>query len=108
MTTTTPDTWTRVGSVGVDAGCLLIVDPSYVWQRDNPALYAEVCDTLLSSADGHCQTLNDLAVIVESGIGDGYYPVEVRYEDSPESGRRIAEVRVRFLPHPYFDDTPAA
>jgi hypothetical protein len=36
------------------------------------------------------------AVAVGTGMGDGRYRVEGRYADSP-FGRRIAEVRVRFL-----------
>jgi hypothetical protein len=38
-------------------------------------------------------------VLVGTGLGDGVYPVEARFEQV-EGTTRIAEVRVRFLPHP--------
>lgn len=96
--------WVQVGSVGVDAGCLLLADPSYVWQQDQPDRYEQevCCDwtayRVLRFEKGH----EGLGVLVSTGLGDGFYPVEVRWEDAGGFGRRIAEVRVRFLPHPYF------
>jgi hypothetical protein len=91
--------WEVIGQIGVDAGCLLIADPCYVWQQEQSERYEqEVCDDwgdhkTLKFPGGHA---------VASGLGDGVYPVEVRYEDVPGWGRRVAEVRVRFLPHSYF------
>jgi hypothetical protein len=41
----------------------------------------------------------EVAVVAETGLGDGVYPVEARFEDA-EGAVRIAEIRVRFLPHP--------
>ena len=35
-------------------------------------------------------------VVATSGYGDGVYPVYARYEDG-----RVAELRIKFLPHPY-------
>jgi hypothetical protein len=40
-----------------------------------------------------------VAVLAGTGLGDGVYPVEARFEEA-EGAIRIAEVRVRFLPHP--------
>jgi hypothetical protein len=40
-----------------------------------------------------------VALVLSTGLGDGLYPVEVRFEDVA-AAVRIAEVRVRFLPHP--------
>jgi hypothetical protein len=40
-----------------------------------------------------------VAMYVSTGLGDGVYPVEARFEVA-EGAVRIAEVRVRFLPHP--------
>ena len=40
-----------------------------------------------------------VAMYVGTGLGDGVYPVEARFEEA-EGAMRIAEVRVRFLPHP--------
>jgi hypothetical protein len=84
------------------------MDPCYAWQREQPERYeAEVCDPDWSEHrqipyPGPGPSEIDMGVIVSSGLGDGVYPVEVRYEDVPGWGRRVAEVRVRFLPHPYF------
>jgi hypothetical protein len=43
-----------------------------------------------------------VAVVVQTGLGDGRYTVEARYEDSM-FGERCAEIRIKFLPHPQFD-----
>jgi hypothetical protein len=40
-----------------------------------------------------------VAVYVGTGLGEGLYPVEARFEEA-EGVTRIAEVRVRFLQHP--------
>jgi hypothetical protein len=40
-----------------------------------------------------------VAVLLGTGLGDGVYPVEARFEEA-EGTMRIAEVRIRFLPHP--------
>ena len=40
-----------------------------------------------------------VAMYVGTGLGDGVYPVEARFEEA-EGAMRIAEVRVRFLPYP--------
>ena len=46
---------------------------------------------------------NDLgiavALVLSTGLGDGTYPVEARFEEAA-GAVRIAEIRVRFLPHP--------
>jgi hypothetical protein len=40
-----------------------------------------------------------VALVLSTGLGDGLYPVEARFEGA-EGTVRIAEIRVRFLPHP--------
>ena len=40
-----------------------------------------------------------VALVLSTGLGDGLYPVEARFEDVA-GAVRIAEIRVRFLPHP--------
>jgi len=42
-------------------------------------------------------------VRAETGLGDGCYTVEARYEDLGEWGKRVAEIRIKFLPHPQLD-----
>jgi hypothetical protein len=43
-----------------------------------------------------------IAAVTETGLGDGRYKVEARYEDLGEWGKRVAEIRIKFLPHPMF------
>ena len=40
-----------------------------------------------------------VALLVGSGLGDGSYPVEARFEEAAGLVR-IAEVKITFLPHP--------
>jgi hypothetical protein len=40
-----------------------------------------------------------IALMFSTGLGDGVYPVEARFEEAA-GAVRIAELRVRFLPHP--------
>ena len=40
-----------------------------------------------------------VALVFSTGLGDGVYPVDARFEEA-EGAVRIAEIRVRFLPHP--------
>jgi len=39
-----------------------------------------------------------VALVLSTGLGDGLYPVEARFEEA-EGTMRIAEIRIRFLPH---------
>jgi hypothetical protein len=94
--------WEQVGICGVDAGVLMLMDPCYVrdvgFDFDTEVVeFMGEGDTLqLDFPAGH----GGKGVVVRTGLGDGVYPVEARWEDAPGWGRRIAEVRVTFLPHP--------
>lgn len=112
--TTAPETWVRIGDVGVDAGMIWLGDPCYILHRDEGQEpvdvgkdWSEFCERFHERAKdtgtaqfaynmGH----DGLGVCVNSGLGDGVYPVEARYEDDPNWGKRVAEVRIKFLPHP--------
>ena len=81
--------WLYSGSVAVDSGTVLLIDPGYkrpdleaVHRSADP--YGEVP---LSAAPLHT------AVACQAGMGDGIYPAYVRLA---ESGR-VAELRVVFL-----------
>jgi len=41
-----------------------------------------------------------IAVVFNSGIGDGYYPVYAKIVDLGKLGKRIGEVRIDMLEHP--------
>lgn len=98
----------RIGSVGVDSGQLMVVDPCYIKSDfevdyseeeiakiqagnpiDVPLNYNGACAvTLGDSSAGGMQ--NDLAVAFSSGYGDGVYPVYATYN----SDGRIVKVEI--------------
>jgi hypothetical protein len=88
--------WQVIGQVPIDTGRLALVDPM---NADDISRHEE--DELGSMTYG--VVTNDfgvgVAVLLGTGLGDGRYPVEARFE-SAEGSMRIAEIRVRFLPHP--------
>lgn len=100
----------EIGEVGVDAGLIFISDPCYCVTPDaseHPAqTWDDFCDQLrekekLREAEGLPGTAQwnyrmghpGLGVSVESGYGDGVYPVYATYT---EDGR-IAKVEVIFI-----------
>ncbi len=93
--------WVQVGLVGIESGTCLIVDPTY--HRDGfygvEEVEAVTLEVVGSPARVGTLKLPDGMIVgtaVATGFGDGEYPVEVRYADT-RWGRRVAEVRVRFL-----------
>lgn len=95
---TTDHGWHYAGSVAVDTGRLLLIDPSY--QRPTDA----GLDLALRAADLPCAELAlsehqlDTAFACRTGLGDGIYPVHVRMAPNPiGDGEVIAELRVVFL-----------
>jgi hypothetical protein len=96
------ESWQRVGSITVDSGRCLIVDPSY--HRDGFYGVVEADAAIMSSVTADSQTARLLATdgmaigtVVATGYGDDEYPVEVRYVVDERGVRRIAELRVRFM-----------
>jgi hypothetical protein len=96
MTTTTeqgPDLgpgWLYAGSVGIDSGTVLLVDPCYARDAQQETVYRSADpygEVPLSEHELHT------AVACCTGQGDGIYPAYVRLA---ESGR-VAELRVVFL-----------
>jgi len=96
--------WQEVGRIGVDAGCIMISDPCYSATPDcnsHPAkTWQEFCELLdkgefykngfqqLNYKGGH----SGLGVVVESGYGDGCYPVFVKKNKEG----RVIEAKVVF------------
>ena len=97
----------------MDAGCVMLMDPCYTfpntpWDNVGPTAppnfgerwYDEViCNgshepVRMIRAAG---TDGPTGVLVDSGFGDGTYPVYVRYSDEGSWGRRVAEVRIVFI-----------
>jgi hypothetical protein len=85
--------WHRIADVPVDTGRLALVDPTNV--DDVVDLEADVSNhTLVTNEHGVA-----VALVFSTGLGDGLYRVEARFEEVAGTVR-IAEVRIRFLPHP--------
>jgi hypothetical protein len=88
--------WQVIGHVPIDTGRLALVDPTNaddvsLHEMDEPA---SMTYQVVTNEHGV-----GVAVLLGTGLGDGVYPVEARFEEA-EGTMRIAEVRVRFLPHP--------
>ncbi len=95
--------WERAGYVGVDAGLVMVGDPCYQL-LDSPSgphpihNWPAFCAHHHNSGKG-VTDLNDhwpnghVGVVVNSGLGDGLYPVDIRRD---EQGN-IAELRVKFI-----------
>lgn len=84
-----------IGECAVDSGQLILVDPSYLagWREEDH--YQDVVDATGGSDRGGEVLVKGVAgygVAVETGLGDGSYPVEAIYEDG-----RVRAVRVRFF-----------
>jgi hypothetical protein len=79
--------WNHLGFVTIDTARLLLVDPMHVDGVDANDVEGKQID--IPGGDFS-------AVVVPTGMGDGRYPVEGRYDDCA-FGRRLAEVRIRFL-----------
>jgi hypothetical protein len=106
MEVKTKQEWQTIGQVCVDSGRVIIGDPC----NADDACREWSSDTIYKLDLNECARKGIMAhqvanaVIATSGMGDGVYDVEARYEDTGEWGKRIAEIRIRFLPHPYFDE----
>jgi hypothetical protein len=98
--------WQRIGDVPVDTGRLVLVDPMNL---DDVSQHEEELARHLEDEDSEPASMtyelvtNEIgvavALVLSTGLGDGGYPVEARFEEA-EGTMRIAEIRVRFLPHP--------
>ena len=95
--------WISAGSVSVDSGQIMIVDPCYIGNEfDNnghydvwePERYKGQLNyqgvSAVSIAENYGQAAE--AVISSSGYGDGTYPVEVRLNED----NRVVELRISF------------
>jgi hypothetical protein len=89
--------WQRIGEIPVDLGLLALTDPG------NAGDVLEHLEELVEHNLTYELVTNDygvaVALLLSTGLGDGVYPVEARFEEAA-GAVRIAEVRIRFLPHP--------
>ena len=90
--------WVEVGTLPVDAGCIMLVDPCYVRDTNESWYDSQVVDRCHENGGRYhgvngSHSLGDLGIIVESGYGDGCYPAYVKYDDNG----RVSEVKVVFV-----------
>ena len=99
--------WQKVGVIGVDAGLCWVGDPCYCVTPDADSHPAKSWPEFCEALDKHEQQDDvpegvkqwnyqhgspGLGVSVQTGYGDGEYPVYVQYE-----GGRVARVMVDFM-----------
>jgi hypothetical protein len=104
METSTVETeWETIGDVCVDSATIIIADPCLV--EEVMEGYSETLGypddnwdhtqlTIAGAGQAEGRRIN-AGIACRTGWGDGFYPVEIRREDGD-----VAELRIRFLPHP--------
>lgn len=96
----------KIGEVWVDAGCVWVGDPCYVFGKDSsfgPSSWSEYCDILDKA--GHWNSDKDYIASLGEGIGlhietlygDGSYPVYAEYGEG-FGGRGISRIIIDFDP----------
>lgn len=80
----------KVGQVWVDGGYVVVGDP---WNFPTDGEWVDRIEPL----DNDNGQVEPGMVAVKTGLGDGIYDVEVRYAEVPGWGKRVAEMRIRFL-----------
>jgi hypothetical protein len=98
--------WKVIGEVCVDTARLVICDPWHagiVSKLYEDGAFIDVDPDTRLAAELKNEHDMPVAIVLQSGSGDGRYTVEARYEIDPHFGppARIAEIRIRFLPYPY-------
>ena len=84
----------NIGTVSVDSGQLLLVDPCYLDKRQFEDLYAECCKATGDEKNpdkNFDQVFDTLALCTSTGYGDGEYPVYAKIEHG-----RIMKVVINF------------
>lgn len=90
--------WIRVGQIGVDAGLCMVGDPCYHLQEESSVRqkfgkdWKDFCKLLGDEFPTAKQIGRNLAVVVDTGFGDGVYDVFVQ-----RKGGRTAAVKVVFI-----------
>lgn len=94
---TDPNVWHPLGDLRIDTGMIALCDPAHA------SAVAESLDLEKIGAGEDFVALvgegqQTLAIACVTGLGEGNYRVVARHEDVPGFGRRIAELRIMFLP----------
>lgn len=94
---------TQIGTVFVDAGIVMVGDPCYTLPDDGShrdqttKVWSKFCEELSAQEyDGYHKPFftPEVGIVVQSGYGDGEYPVFVEYSDEG----RVKRLVVEFIP----------
>ena len=81
--------------IGVDAGCIWVGDPCYIMGDDASFKvkdWQEFCNTLDFDATVQTPLGEGIGMLINSGYGDGCYPVDIEYSEG-----RVAKVTITFI-----------
>jgi hypothetical protein len=93
---------TVLGSLDVDSGQLLIVDPAYLEAWEDGKHYSACCKQTTKKFGGEVRIHGPAqGVAVKAGPGDGSYPVIATIEDG-----RIISIRIDFYEKIAESETP--
>ncbi len=93
--------WKRVGTINVDSGQMMLVDPCYVmgdsrYPEDKGADYSD-----LLAAYGNDHNVNTIefsnGIVSSTGYGDGSYDVFIKTSDEGAFGKCVAELKIVFI-----------
>lgn len=91
----------QIGTIFVDAGIVMVGDPCYSLPEDGShriSEWDEFCEVMFKDKNydkGYSKPLGDgISIVVESGYGDGEYPVFVERDSSG----RVSKLIVDFIP----------
>jgi len=103
----------QIGVIGVDAGLCWIGDPCYILHKEGAEKeanakvlghnWSEFCDRIDYSKGPTVMQFNypaghpGLGVLVSTGVGDGVYNVLAKIKEVKGWGRRVCEVRIKFI-----------
>lgn len=92
-----------IGHIGVDAGLCWLGDPCYVLPKDATDKigrdWGKFCDEFSKKKKQGCAEFNS-GVCVQTGWGDGYYPVYATFSNDG----RVSSVTVDFMGEDEDDD----
>lgn len=88
----------KIGVVGVDSGQVVITDPAYI--GSSLPSYEKISSISLANKNQLKNKLGiKVAVVSETGMGDGVYPVYAvkgKVKGLPEAGERVKSLIVKF------------
>lgn len=109
--------WQLIGHCGVDSGQIILVDPCYVLanepvEKDPQMTYQELLNErgiLEATTKNPMPQSQEIifskpggnGVVVDSGLGDGNYPVYAKIEKIGDWGTRVTEVKIKFIEDEY-------